>query len=291
MSTTLLMTTVGALAILDQKLTMGSLIAANMLSGRLLGPLNQLVNQWRSFNSFKQAADRPGEAFNTVSERQEAEVEDLDGQIKGLIPSIPRAQAAVEEARKRVKESEKSFRCGARDDLSKAEQSIARIEELIAEAKKQGSRSEIKSPINGIEQKMVVSTVGGGVKPGDPILEIVPTGDKLVVEAKLNPTERGFIVEGQRAVVKISTYDFVRYGGLDGKVIHVAPDASKDENGAPFFRVAVQTDKTYLGNKEGLLPITLGMEATVNIHNGRKSVMDYLVKPVLKLKDEAFRER
>jgi len=140
-------------------------------------------------------------------------------------------------------------------------------------------------------QKMVVNTVGGVVKPGEPIMEIVPTGDKLVVEARLNPTERGFIVEGQPAVVKISTYDFVRYGGLDGRVIAVAPDASTDENGAPYFRVVVQTDKTYLGKTKDLLPITPGMEATVDIHTGRKSVMDYLVKPVLKLKDEAFRER
>ena len=221
----------------------------------------------------------------------EAEVEDLDGELKGLIPAIPRSQAAVEEAKKRVSESEEGFRREAREELNKVEQSIARIQELISEAEKQGSRSEIKSPINGIVQKMVVNTVGGVVKPGEPILEIVPTGDKLVVEARLNPTERGFIVEGQPAVVKISTYDFVRYGGLDGTVISVAPDASTDENGAPYFRVVVQTEKTYLGQREGLLPITPGMEATVDIHTGRKSVMDYLIKPVLKLKDEAFRER
>jgi len=221
----------------------------------------------------------------------EAEVEQLDGEMKGLVPAIPRAEAAVEEARKRVAEAEESFRRAARDELSKTEQNIARIQELASEAEKQGNRSEIKSPIDGIVQKMAVSTVGGVVKPGEPIMEIVPTGDKLVVEARLNPTERGFIVEGQPAVVKISTYDFVRYGGLDGQVIHVAPDASKDENGAPYFRVVVQTDKTYLGSKVGQLPITPGMEATVDIHTGRKSVMDYLVKPVLKLKDEAFRER
>ncbi|HAD87243.1 MAG TPA: HlyD family type I secretion periplasmic adaptor subunit [Rhodospirillaceae bacterium] len=221
----------------------------------------------------------------------EAEVEDLDGELKGLVPAIPRSQAAVEEAKKRVSESEEGFRREAREELNKVEQSIARIQELITEAERQGSRSEIKSPINGIVQKMVVNTVGGVVKPGEPILEIVPTGDKLVVEARLNPTERGFIVEGQPAVVKISTYDFVRYGGLDGMVISVAPDASTDENGAPYFRVVVQTEKTYLGQREGLLPITPGMEATVDIHTGRKSVMDYLIKPVLKLKDEAFRER
>ena len=221
----------------------------------------------------------------------EAEVEDLSGQLKGLGPALPRAEAAVEEAKKRVAESEEQFRRKARDDLSKSEQNIAQYQEAIAQATKQDNRADIKSPINGIVQKMAVTTVGGVVKPGDPIMEIVPTGDKLVIEARLNPTDRGFIVEGQPAVVKISTYDYSRYGGLDGKVVHVAPDASKDENGAPYFRVVVQTDKTYLGRRKGELPITPGMEATVEIHTGRQSVLDYLVYPVLKLKDEAFRER
>ncbi len=122
-------------------------------------------------------------------------------------------------------------------------------------------------------------------------MEIVPTGDKLVVEAKLNPTDRGYVSEGQPATVKISTYDFVRYGGLEGLVTHVAPDSSTNENGAPYFRVIVTTDKTYLGPREGQLPIMPGMQATVDIHTGHKSVMEYLIKPVLKLRHEAFRER
>jgi adhesin transport system membrane fusion protein len=92
-------------------------------------------------------------------------------------------------------------------------------------------------------------------------------------------------------MVKISTYDFARYGGLEGTVIQVAPDSTTDEKGNVFFRVVVQTQKNYLGQSEGSLPIVPGMQATVAIHTGKKSVMDYLIKPVLKLKDEAFRER
>ena len=122
-------------------------------------------------------------------------------------------------------------------------------------------------------------------------MELVPTGDRLVVEAKLNPIDRGYVNEGQAATVKISTYDFARYGGLEGIVIRVAPDSSTDEDGVPYFRVVVQTDKNFLGLHEGNLPITPGMQATVDIHTGEKSVMDYLVKPVLKLRHEAFRER
>ena len=95
----------------------------------------------------------------------------------------------------------------------------------------------------------------------------------------------------QPALVKVSTYDFVRYGGLTGVVSQVAPDASVDKTGAPYFEVIVETDKAYLGDQAGKLPITPGMQATVDIHTGTRSVMEYLIKPVLKLRDEAFRER
>jgi adhesin transport system membrane fusion protein len=221
----------------------------------------------------------------------ESEVESLEGEMKSLAPSIPRAQAAVEESRQRLEESETRFRREAREELDKTEQSIARIQELLTKATEQGIRAAIKSPIAGVVKNLRYNTIGGVVKPGEPILELVPIGDRLVVEARLNPTERGFIHEGQKAVVKISSYDFARYGGLDGEVIRVGADSSTDENGAPYFRVVVSTDRNFLGQEEGDLPITPGMQATVDIHTGKKSVMDYLIRPVLKMKHEAFRER
>jgi len=220
-----------------------------------------------------------------------AEVESLDGELRSLVPSIPKARAAVDEATQRLREGEGRFRREAQDQLGDIEQNIARINELMTQAQEQGSRAEIKSPIDGIVKNMRYNTIGGVVRPGEPILEIVPTSDKLVIEAKLNPTERGFIRPGQKAVVKISTYDFARYGGLDGEVIRVAPDTSLNEDGSPYFRVVVRTDKNYLGVNETDLPITPGMQATVDIHTGKKSVMDYLVQPILKLRHEAFRER
>lgn len=221
----------------------------------------------------------------------EAEVGSLEGELQSLKPALPRAEAAVSEARARLKETEIRFQREAQDELGTVGQSIARIRELLAKATEQGIRAEIKSPIEGIVKNMRYNTIGGVVRPGEPILEIVPTGENLVIEAQLNPTDRGYVEEGQKAVVKISTYDFVRYGGLDGQVIRVAPDSSTDEAGNPFFRVVVQTEKTYLGKVEGSLPITPGMQATVDIHTGTKSVMEYLIKPVLKLRHEAFRER
>jgi len=221
----------------------------------------------------------------------EAEVESLEGEMKSLEPSLPKARAAVEEARQRLEEGEIRFRREAQDELGKTGQSIARIQELLAKATEQGLRADIKSPIDGVVKNLKYNTIGGVVRPGEPIMEIVPTGANLVIEAKLNPTERGFIHEGQEAVVKVSSYDFARYGGLDGEVIRVGADSSTDEEGNPYFRVVVRTDKNFLGNNEGDLPITPGMQATVDIHTGKKSVMDYLIRPVLKMKHEAFRER
>ncbi|MFQ5765160.1 MAG: HlyD family type I secretion periplasmic adaptor subunit [Rhodospirillales bacterium] len=221
----------------------------------------------------------------------EAEVESLDGEMRSLEPALPKARAAVEEARQRLKEKEIRFRREAQEELGKTEQEIARITELLTRATEVGVRAEIKSPIDGVVKNLRYNTIGGVVKPGEPILEIVPTGENLVIQAKLNPTDRGYVTEGQNATVKISTYDFARYGGLNGAVIQLAPDTSTDENGQPFFRVVVQTDKNYLGEEEGSLPIVPGMQATVEIHTGQKSVMDFLIKPVLKLKHEAFRER
>ena len=221
----------------------------------------------------------------------EAEVENLDGEMRSLRPALPKAQAAIEEARQRLEETESRFRREAQDQLSKTEESLARVAELLSDANEQGIRAEIKSSIDGVVKNMRYNAVGNVVKPGEPIMELVPTGGQLVVEAKLNPIDRGYVTEGQAATVKVSTYDFTRYGGLAGQVIRVAPDSSTDEDGAPYFRVVVQTDKNYLGKVEGDLPITPGMQATVDIHTGKKSVMDYLIKPVLKLQHEAFRER
>ena len=221
----------------------------------------------------------------------EAEVESLDGEVRSLEPALPKARAAAEESKQRLKEGEIRFRREAREELGKTEQEIARLNELLARVTEQGSRAEIKSPIDGIVKNLRYNTIGGVIKPGEPILEIVPTGENLVIQSKLNPTDRGYVTEGQRALVKISTYDFARYGGLEGTVILLAPDTTTDENGQPYFRVIVQTDKNYLGEEEGSLPIVPGMQATVDIHTGKKSVMDYLVRPILKLRHEAFRER
>ena len=138
---------------------------------------------------------------------------------------------------------------------------------------------------------MKYNTIGGVIRPGEPIMEIVPTGASMVIDAKLKPADRAFVTVDQRVMVKLSTYDYAIFGGLEGKVTMVAPDTVIDEKGEPYFRIFVKTDKTYIGDDPDLYKITPGMQATVDIHTGEKSVMEYLIMPVLKLKSEAFRER
>ena len=221
----------------------------------------------------------------------EAEVESLEGEVQVLVSSLPRAQSALVESQQRQRELEVKFRREAQDELGKTELDMSRVRELLSKATEQGIRTEVRSPNDGIVKNMKFNTLGGVIRPGDPIMEIVPTGDNLVVESKLNPTDRGYVESGQRALIKVSTYDYARYGGLDGEVILVAPDSTTDQQGNVYFRVVVHPDKTYLGRRPGELPITPGMQATVDIQTGTKSVMEYMVKPVLKLRSEAFRER
>lgn len=221
----------------------------------------------------------------------ESEMQKLEGEMQTLMSSVPKAKAALKESLSQIDEEKTAFQREALEELGQIEQSIAQTREILSKATDQGLRALIRSPIDGVVKNMTYNTIGGVVTAGEPIMEIVPIGENLVIEARLNPIDRGYVEENQDAVVKINTYDFVRYGSLDGKVIHVAPDSTTSPEGETFFRVVVQTEKTYLGDKEGIYAITPGMEATVDIHTGEKSVMEYLIKPVLKMKHEAFRER
>ncbi|MGE3477540.1 MAG: HlyD family type I secretion periplasmic adaptor subunit [Rhodospirillaceae bacterium] len=221
----------------------------------------------------------------------QSQVEAFNGEAASMREAAPRARAALGEAQERVKELSFKFSREAQEFLGEAELNIARTKELLTTADDQETRSTIKSPITGIVKNSRYHTIGGVVRPGEAIMDIVPSEDDLVVEAKLNPVDRGFVRAGQKATVKIDTFDYARYGGIEGEVVSVAPDSTVPENAMPYFKVVVRTEKPYLGNESEGLAITPGMGATVDIHTGTKSVMSYLVKPVLKLKSEAFRER
>jgi len=221
----------------------------------------------------------------------ESDVESLRTTIAELRSSLPKLRAALAETREREQVEKLNFLRGVMEEIGQIELAIAQNRELLTRADDQVRRTSITSPIEGVVKNLRYNTIGGVVRAGEAIMEIVPSRDKLVVETKLDPVDVGYVRKGQPVVVKLLTYDFVRYGGLDGTVINVAADSSVGRDGVPYFRVVVETDKPYLGDRPGQLPITPGMQAIVDIHTGTKTVLDYLITPILKLKAEAFRER
>jgi adhesin transport system membrane fusion protein len=220
------------------------------------------------------------------------EVKELEGRLSVINVAIPRADAALAEAQERYQNEKLTFQNEAQSERSEVEVTIAQIRENLSSATDKVQRTTIKSPIDGIVKSLKTHTIGGVVKPGDAVMEIVPLSNNLIIEAKLKPQDIGFVHKGQKALVKFLTYDYPRYGGLEGLVESVSADSHTDSlTGASYFRVRVRTDRNFLQVGESQFPIAPGMQATVDIRTGEKTVMEYLLKPVVKVKGEAFRER
>lgn len=232
---------------------------------------------------------------NLVSKLEHLErkrdVQRLEGELKALAPAIPRTRAALAEVKQRSQEEKLRARRESMEQLARTENEIARTEEVLTEANSQAARTTIHSPIDGVIKGLKYHTIGAVVRPGEPIMEIVPTNGRLVIQARLNPIDRGYVSVGQKAVSKITAYDFIRYGGIDGTISYIGADTVVGPDGIAYFKVLVTPEKTYLGAQSDDLPISSGMIATVDIHTGQKSVMEYLLKPLIRVRKEAFRER
>jgi adhesin transport system membrane fusion protein len=220
------------------------------------------------------------------------EVVDLQGRIAAAREQQGRAMAAVSEANSQASEASFSFRQEALNEASQVNQKIAVNEQSLRGASGQSGRLEIRSPVDGVVNDVQVTTIGGFVQAGEKVMEVVPMGDKLLVETRVKPSDIAFIKVGDRALVKVTAYDFSTYGGLEGKVVRVSADSIYDEaERQAYFIVIVETQKSYLMAAGRRLPITPGMMTDTQIITGRKSVLSYLLKPVLKARSDALRER
>ncbi len=220
------------------------------------------------------------------------EVIDLQGRIAAAREQAGRAQAAIREAQAQASEAGFSFRQDALNERSQINAKIAVNEESLRGARGKLDRSELRSPVDGVVNDVQVTTVGGFVQAGQKIMEVVPMGEKLLIETRVRPSDIAFIKVGDKALVKITAYDFSVYGGLDGRVVQVSADSIYDEaTEEAYFNVIVETDRAYLTSQGRELPITPGMMCDTQIITGRKSVLSYLLKPVLKARSEALRER
>ena len=198
----------------------------------------------------------------------------------------------MREAGAEVSRARFDFQQEALNERSQLTTKMAVNEETIRGAEGRLARSEIRSPARGVVNDLLVNTLGGYVNAGEQIMQIVPLGDKLLIETRVTPRDIAFIKVGDPANVKVTAYDFSIYGGLTGKVVRVSADSIYDEvERQAYFTVVVETTNAYLTSNGRRLPITPGMLCDVEIVTGKKSVLSYLLKPVLKVSGSALTER
>ena len=212
-------------------------------------------------------------------------------ELNSVLSSLPRAKSAVEEAKSRIDELTSAARATAQTELSATQIEMGTIKETLAALSDRQKRTEIRSPVDGTIKDFKINTVGGVIKPGDDVVEIVPQDDQLLVEAQVRPSDIAFLYPGQPAVIKITAYDYSIYGGLNGTLVDISADTITNEKGESFYRVRIRTPETHLKRKGEILPIIPGMVASADILTGEKTVMEYLLKPFIKTLDSAMRER
>lgn len=237
-------------------------------------------------------ATRPMLATGAVSEvevlRLEREVTRLRGDREQATAQIARVQSAILEASRKIEEVQLTSRNEMSRELSETMSKLASQAEGGVALADKVKQTDIKSPVRGTVKRLLVNTVGGVVQPGKEVLEIVPLDDALVLEVQITPRDIAFLHPGQNAVVKFTAYDFAIYGGLEADLVSISPDSVLDEKGNAFYHVRVRTRKTSLGPN---LPIIPGMVAQVDILTGKKTILSYLLKPVLRAKSNALTER
>ena len=223
--------------------------------------------------------------------RVERQVADLEGEIRTVRLTIPRLRTAAKEAEQRIEEVLLSAKADISDELNSARAELNSVTETLLAGQDRVTRTAVRSRVRGTVKEIKQNTIGGVIRPGEDIMEIVPLDDTLLVEAQVRPADIAFLRPGQEATIKIAAYDFSIYGGLKAKVEHISADTIKDEQGESFYRVYLRTAQNTLLHQGEELPIIAGMTATVEILTGKKSVLDYILKPILKARDRALRER
>ena len=216
---------------------------------------------------------------------------ELSGDIAVSEATEQRLRAALSEAEEQIEAARSAYVLTARQRLAKLQAELAVVQETLRSANDRVTRAQLRAPVRGTVNRINAKTIGAVVQPGAPLIEIVPIDDSLLIEAELGPRDIAFVRTGEPASVKISAYDYLVYGALEGEVLRIGADTIASEEGGEFFRVIVRTDKSYLGTEADPLPITPGMIATVDIQTGEKTVLSYLAKPVLRARSEALRER
>ena len=219
------------------------------------------------------------------------ELSTLEGAIEEDKSTLVVAEATRNEANAALKSIKSVFDNDNRKSLDDARLSFQELSQRMQKFKDSLNRTTIRSPVDGVVKTLHVATIGGVVKAGEPVVDIVPEDDRLVVEAKLPTQDIGYVVEGQPAMVRLASAESNRFGGLDGKVVAVSPDTLLTPDGMPFYKVRIETERGYF--ESGTLRYNLfpGMQVVANIRTGTRSVIEYLLDPYLSRLTEAMHER
>lgn len=235
---------------------------------------------------------RPMVASGAVSEvevlRLEREVNQLRGEREQAAAQISRIRSSIKEAERKVATVELEFVNESREEMADTITRMNALREAGLGLSDRVKQTEVRSPVNGTVKQLYFHTIGGVVLPGKEIIEVVPADDTLLLEVRIRPKDIAFLVPGQEALVKFTAYDFVVYGGLDGVVEHIGADTVMDEEGNPFYEVLVRTRESGLAEDKPIIP---GMTVEVDILTGKKTILAYLMKPVLRAKQYALTER
>ena len=221
----------------------------------------------------------------------ERQVNEMRGELENTRLLLPKQDLFLKEAILKRVDIALQFRLDSQNELEEKQNKLEQLTEGQVGLKDRVARTSVLSPVKGTIKTIKVNTVGGVVQPGMDLVEVVPLEDNLLVEARVLPKDIAFLRPGLPAIVKVTAYDFAIYGGLKGTLEHISADTIQDEKGNAFYLVRVRTDKSFLGDTSKPLPIIPGMMASVDIITGKKSVLDYILKPILRARYTALRER
>ena len=223
--------------------------------------------------------------------RLSRELNDISGQIAESKQRQGGLNAELRSARKERADQEDKFRSQALGELNEVETQVSQIDQSLTATRDRVSRTELRAPIKGAINKIALKTIGGVIEPAMKLVEIVPVDNELKITAKVAPQDIAFLKPGQDVKVKISAYNPQKYGSLSGKLVRIGANSVSDSEGKTFFEIEVKTDKNHLGTAESPLPITPGMEAQTEVITGKRTILEYLLKPILRIRDRALTER
>lgn len=251
----------------------------------------------KSYNLLKKELEltRPLAEEGAISKvellRLERQLNDLQGEYNAASLALPRAKSSLKEAREKLANIDVVFHRESSEELNKVTLEFSRLTQASGALADRVDRTSVISPVAGTVKQLLVKTIGGVIQPGMDIAEIVPSEEILLVEAKIRPSDIGFLHPGQPAKIKFTAYDFSVLGGLEGEVVQISPDTIVDDQGLSYYLVRVETSRIFRGPDGTELPIIPGMTVTVDVLTGKKSVLDYILKPILKTRQLALRER